>query len=395
MDGIKLTLEIIDLVFFTLLLIQVAYIFYFACHSFRKKCRKYPKTESKFKTVVLIPAYGDDSVIEKTVDSILNQTVDKNFYEVVVISDHMCEETNKMLFLKPIILFTPQFERSSKSNALKYAINNLNSDYSEKERYDIAVILDSDNIVDQNFLQDIWDAFDNGMESIQAHRVAKNRSAGISVLDAASEEINNSLFRKAPVKVGLSAALIGSGMAFKYKWFSKNVFNTDSAGEDKEFERLLLMEGIFTDYLENTFVYDEKISKSASFYAQRRRWMAAQAEILKVAIKDLPHAIKIGNWDYCSRIFQWMLLPRVILVGVLGCLSAVLTILAPAYSIKWWALFLILLFALAFALPDYIVDKRFKKAIKCAPWLAVLMFCNLFRMKNANKTFIHTEHTVK
>src|SRR5574344_395698 len=395
MAGIKLIFEIIDLLLFTLILIQVAYLFYFACHSFRKESRKYPKTSAKFKTVVLIPAYGDDAVIEKTVDAILSQSVDRDFFDVVVISDHMSDETNKMLFLKPIILFTPKFEKSSKSNALKYAISNLNEDYSEIDRYDIAVILDSDNIVDSNFLHDIWDAFDNGMESIQTHRIAKNRNTNVSILDAVSEEINNSLFRKAPVRVGLSASIIGSGMAFKYKWFAKNVFNTDSAGEDKEFERLLLKEGIFTDYLENTFVLDEKISKSSVFYTQRRRWMAAQIDIIMVSLKDLPYAIKIGNWDYCNKIFQWLLLPRVILVGLLGFISVVLTLLAPASSIQWRVLFLFLALVLAFALPDYMVDRKFKKAIKHVPWLAILMFCNLFRIRGANKTFIHTEHTGK
>lgn len=389
----KLILEIIDLVFFTLILIQVLYLFYLACHSFRKKYRKYPKTSEKFRTVVFIPAYGDDSVIERTVDAILDQTVDKDFFNVVVISDHMSDETNRNLFLKPIILLTPKFEKSSKSNALKYAVSSLENNDSRSNRYEIAVILDSDNIVDRNFLQDIWDAFDNGMESVQTHRVAKNLNTDISILDAVSEEINNSLFRKATVNVGLSAALIGSGMAFKYKWFSKNVFNTDLAGEDKEFERLLLKEGIFTDYLENTFVKDEKISKSSSFYSQRRRWVAAQYEIVKLSLKDLPKAMRYGNWDYCNRIFQWMLLPRVILIGLLGFISVVLSVFAFSYSIKWWAMFLLMAFILAFAVPDYLVDKRFKRAVKRVPWLALLMFFNLFRIRNANKTFIHTEHT--
>jgi cellulose synthase/poly-beta-1,6-N-acetylglucosamine synthase-like glycosyltransferase len=75
----------------------------------------------------------------------------------------------------------------------------------------------------KSFLQDIADAFDNGMEVVQAHRIAKNTDTSVALLDACSEEINNAIFRKGQVAVGFSANLIGSGMAFKYSWFKDNV----------------------------------------------------------------------------------------------------------------------------------------------------------------------------
>ena len=45
--------------------------------------------------------------------------------------------------------------------------------------------------------------------------------------------------------------------------------------------------------------------------------------------------------------------------------------------------------------PDYLVDKQFKKAIISLPVLFFLMFLNLFRLRGGNKHFIHTKHTVR
>ena len=44
------------------------------------------------------------------------------------------------------------------------------------------------------------------------------------------------------------------------------------------------------------------------------------------------------------------------------------------------------------AIPDYLVDNRFQKAIISLPLLFILMFLNLFRLRGANKKFIHTVH---
>src|SRR5690606_2958266 len=117
---------------------------------------------------------------------------------------------------------------------------------------------------------------------------------------------------------GLSAALIGSGMAFDYKWFKENVKKLKTAGEDKELESLLLKQKIFIDYLNNVFVYDEKTKKADAFSRQRRRWLASQLGSLKTGLKDLPGALWTMNIDYVDKIIQWMLLPRVMILGIIS-----------------------------------------------------------------------------
>lgn len=388
-------LSLIDTIIFILIGIPVLYLFLFAVYSLKNWKEKYPASNVVYKIVILIPAYKEDRIIEKTIRSLLLQDYPREAYSIVVISDHISDEVNEKLARLPITLLIPVFYKSSKANALNFAMEYLAKESVLKRiKYDIVTILDSDNIVEANYLRDISNAYHQDIKAMQAHRVAKNRDTRTAILDAVSEEINNSIFRKGHVNMGLSSALIGSGMAFDYKWFAENITNVSTAGEDKELEVLLLKQGIYIDYLNDTFVYDEKVSQSAAFYKQRRRWLAAQFGILSSSVKELPNAIKTGNLDYCDKLFQWMMLPRIVLVALLGLMSIGTIFIDWSWAVKWWLLLLMLLFALAFAIPDYLVDKSFKKAITHIPLLGVMMILNMFRLRGVNKDFIHTEKQV-
>ena len=237
------------------------------------------------------------------------------------------------------------------------------------------------------------DALDSGIQAVQAHRTAKNRDTDTAVLDAASEEVNNSIFRRGHVALGFSSALIGSGMAFDYKWFRENIACCTTSGEDKELEALLLRQGIYIDYLDDVRVLDEKVQGEGAYYNQRRRWIAAQFYALSSAVRQLPGAILSGNTDYCDKLLQWYLPPRILLLGLVPLWAVVMTVCAPMGSIKWWVAVLLLLLAMAMALPDEQADDRLGHALRRMPVLFLLTLANLFRLRGTKDKFIHTEHT--
>jgi hypothetical protein len=181
-------------------------------------------------------------------------------------------------------------------------------------------------------------------------------------------------------------------MAFEYSWFKENIKKISSAGEDKELESLLLKQHIYIDYIDSLPVYDEKTQKENAFSNQRRRWLAAQFSSLWHALPDFFPAIFSRNIDYCDKIFQWMMPPRILLIGGVGTLSIITTFINLEWSVKWWGLLFMLFWALCMAIPDYFVTKQFKKAIVKIPFLAFMMLINIFRTKGINKKFIHTEH---
>ena len=380
-------LDNIDSFCFFLLGTSVLYLFVFALLSHIKRKDIYPAAGKLHRFVILYPAYKEDRVIENAVSNFLEQDYPKSCYDVVVISDQMQDDTINRLKSMPITLMEVHFQQSSKAKAMQYAIENL-----DKNTYDMVVIMDADNTVEPNFLHELNKAYHSGCLVIQSHRMAKNLNTDTAILDAVSEEINNSIFRKGHVRLGLSAALIGSGMAIDFQWFKKNIFKLQTAGEDKELEALLLKENIFIEYLEHVNVYDEKTQKDSTFYNQRRRWLASQLFAIKNNIGKLPGALFDGKFDYANKICQWMMLPRVLLLGFIGIISIIVLLYQWTWAIKWFILELLLVITLSLAVPDYLVNEQFKKAVWKAPKLFLLMTLNLFRLKGVNKKFIHTEH---
>ena len=380
-------LDNIDSLCFFLLGTSVLYLFVFALLSHIKRKDIYPAAGKLHRFVILYPAYKEDRVIENAISNFLEQDYPKSCYDVVVISDQMQDDTINRLKSMPVTLMEVHFQQSSKAKAMQYAIENL-----DKNTYDMVVIMDADNTVEPNFLHELNKAFHSGCLVIQAHRMAKNLNTDTAILDAVSEEINNSIFRKGHVRLGLSAALIGSGMAIDFQWFKKNIFKLQTAGEDKELEALLLKENIFIEYLEHVNVYDEKTQKDSTFYNQRRRWLASQLFAIKNNIGKLPGALFDGKFDYANKICQWMMLPRVLLLGFIGIISVIVLLYQWTWAIKWFILELLLVITLSLAVPDYLVNEQFKKAVWKAPKLFLLMTLNLFRLRGVNKKFIHTEH---
>lgn len=379
--------HIVELLLFLCMGISVLYLFIFAVASLFKRSGKSEKAKKQHSFAVLFPAYKEDKVILSSVSTFLKQAYPKALFDVVVISDQMKEETNEKLIEIGATLIKVSYKDSSKAKAMQLAMNTLDED-----KYDAVVVMDGDNLVEPDFLERINDVFDVGHIAIQAHRMAKNTNTSTALLDAISEEMNNSFFRKGHVNLGFSSALIGSGMAFDYKWFKKNIFGASTAGEDKELEAILLKQGIYIEYIEDANVYDEKIAKDDAFYNQRRRWLASNYGIVQRTLPDLPKAIASKNWDYCDKIIQWVMLPRIILLGGISFFALLITLFDWTVSLKWWGLLLFLIITLFIAIPRYLITKDLIRAIFKIPKLGMLMFFNLFRLRGVNKKFIHTDH---
>lgn len=391
-------MNIIDWILFTLLALCVGYLLLYAIASRFYRVPRFPDARTFRRFAVLFPAYKEDRVIASSVRGFLQQDYPQELFDIIVISDQMQDATNEELRSLPIRLLIADYRDSSKAKALTMAMESVSG-----EHYDIVAIMDADNLTSPDFLAEINRAFDNGARSVQAHRTGKNMNTDISVLDGISEEINNGIFRSGHNALGLSAALSGSGMAFEAEWFRKNVRLLETAGEDKELEVLLLRQRIHTTYLPQIPVYDEKTQKEEAIGNQRKRWIAAQFGILRHSLSGLREAVSKGNMDYCDKILQWMLPPRLIqLAGVFG-LTFIFTVIGVwqavqgtgqewTAAIKWWILSAAQIMAMLLPIPGRLLDKRLGKAILRIPLLALTTLGNLFKLKGAYKKFIHTEH---
>lgn len=399
---IWIILHIIEIFFWLLLAASGAYILFFALVSMLWKRPISPlsaylegqirsmREPRQFTFLVLYPAYNEDRVIVNSVHTFLGQYYPYKGFHVAVISDHMQPETNEMLAQLPITLLQPIFEKSSKAKAMQYALQQIQGEY------DYVVILDADNVVESDFLAKLNEVCNKGYDAIQCHRCAKNSNNDIAVLDGVSEEINNTLFRKAHNRIGLSSALIGSGMCFRYKWFKKNVYKLSTAGEDRELEALLLRQRIHIHYEPDIHVYDEKVSNKDNFQKQRLRWMTAQIQSLFSLLPYLPQALMEGNIDYIDKTFQQALIPRsMLVVGAFG-MALIMTLFSLIFSltwyIKWWLLFLFICLSLYVSTPKQLRSHSVFGKILSLPKLVWKMVMNILKIDRKNTDFIHTTH---
>jgi cellulose synthase/poly-beta-1,6-N-acetylglucosamine synthase-like glycosyltransferase len=361
-------LYIIDWILFIPVAGTVLYLGIFSVASLftRDTIQNKAKIQNRF--AIIIPSHKQDKVIEQAVVSILSQDYPQRLFDVVVVSDHQSEITNMRLAQYPITLLTPDFAESTKAKSLQYAILKL----PEFKIYDIALILDADNIVEQDFLTKVNDAFETAAtKAIQMHRISRNRDTAAARMGSIFEEINNNIFRKGHINLGISAALAGSGTAYDFTWFKTNVMKAKTAGEDKELEALLLKQGYFIDYFDNILLYGEKKRTTSTMNEQHGRWTLQQFQNLLKNIRYLPGAFLRKQYDWADKLIQWMLMPRTSMIGIMMLMSIILPFIYLTLALKWWIISSAVLFFFALATPDYLVDEMWDRTFLRSPFVTL------------------------
>ncbi|MBU2555267.1 MAG: glycosyltransferase family 2 protein [Bacteroidetes bacterium] len=399
MEIVIIAANVLTYILFAYFAMATLYVFVYATAGlFYKQAHTNKPITKQRKFAVLIPGYKEDAVIVNVAKQALNQEYPKELYEVIVIADSFSEDTLKKLRALPIRVVVVEFEISKKSKALNKCMQVIGDDY------DVAFILDADNIMEYNVLTRINEAFDHGFVAVQGHRTALNMDASFAILDAMSEEINNHIFRKGHRVLGMSSALIGSGMGIEYSLFKKTMATVDSVGEDKEVELKMIKKGVKIEYVDDAIIYDEKTKKSDVFVNQRRRWIAAQLDYFRSHFFDgLRELILRGNVDYFDKVMQMIQPPRILLTGILFIIAVIslafhffaptaLTVyFVPGFE-AWLALFILTVLSLFFSVPLKFYNIRTFKAMLRIPQGFILMIISLLKIKGASKRFLHTTH---
>ncbi len=385
-----IVLKIIEWILLAYLGFATIYIFVFGFAGLFKLKQKQIKVTKQRKFAILIPGYKEDEVIIDVANQATRQNYPKELFDVIIIADSFQKETLNELRNLPLKVIEVSFKSSTKSKALNKAMEQLPEDY------DVAVVLDADNIMEDDFLTKMNMAFENNYIAVQGHRTAKNTNTTFAILDAVSEEINNNIFRKGHRVLGLSAAIIGSGMGVKYKYFKSLMKSIQAVGGfDKEIELKILKQKKTIHYHNDAYVLDEKVQKADVFTNQRRRWLSAQLHYFsKDFLTALRHLITKGNIDYFDKAIQFIQPPRIMLLGILIIINIISLFFNPdVYIYAWLTVLVLCILAFMFSIPLKFYNLKTLNAIGTLPRGFFLMFLSLLKIKGANKKFIHTKHT--
>ncbi|MBN8851865.1 MAG: glycosyltransferase [Sphingobacteriales bacterium] len=396
-----IVLHILTILLFVYLLATLSYLFILSVAGRFGRLRQYSASLQKARIAVIIPSYKEDNIITHTATQALLQDYPRANYTVTVIADRLQPETIRQLKEIPVGVIEVEWEKSMKAKSLHVAFQKLATDHGEgsDKGYDLAFILDADNIMSPDCLEKVNHAWQQGWEVIQCHRTAKNKNNSVAILDAMSEEMNNTLFRRGQRALGLSCALIGSGMAFRFSLI-KDIFSSpeiqDNPGEDKVVEMQLISKGIRVEYLEDAYVYDEKVQRKEVFEKQRTRWLGTQLDNLRPLLTKTMRQNAIGR-IYYLKVLEWLLLPRLLLLALFGLLLLLsgvdiffdLGLLMPSWP--WWTgLMALYVLTLLVAIPGSFYNGQTVKAFLKIPVLMLAMLKALMGVKKNKSGFIHT-----
>ncbi len=331
----------------------------------------YPKATVEHRFLVLFSVLRNGKEVIESINYFLDtQDYPRDKYDIAVAATQLPEEDLNTLLQMPVNIVVPDRDQCSKV----YAIQQVMERYSPDE-YDMVVIFNSDNRIVPNALQLFNNAYYSGCDAIQAHRMAENLTTSIAILSAASEEINNNLFRKAHTRMGFSSALIGSAMAFDFRMFHGIAPTLSGSDLTKSMETALLKQNIYTEYMEEVVCYSKKEDNADSYEARRQEWLETQYSTTYHAIKKLPFALLKGEWDYVNKLFQWLLPSRFLLIALIIFCTLAVTILDWTISPKWYMLLACITLTFIMALPEGEIAQRIKKSFWALP---ILIFASVF-----------------
>jgi cellulose synthase/poly-beta-1,6-N-acetylglucosamine synthase-like glycosyltransferase len=356
------------------------------------KSKKFHEQSNKYRIAVLIPCFREDQIIVDTAIQAQAHNYPFSRFTVTVIADKLQAESIDELRRLPVGVL--EVDLNMKSRSLHAGLESPAVADS-----DIVMILDADNIMAPGCLEKVNAAFHAGFQAIQCHRTAKNKNTAVALLDAMSEEININLFRRGPAAVGLSASPIGSGMAFTTELI-REIFSTErileNPGEDREIDMQLMQRNIKMEFLDDAYVYDEKVTSAGVFEKQRVRWLEAQVnQVRRFFDADMKKAQK--TILFYNKFFQNLLLPRVLTLLVFCILIAVLLIqmffrvplLQPAASV-WIAMMSLYFVTLFISIPRSFYSMQTIRALSRVPLLMISMIRAVLQMKKKRTEFIHT-----
>jgi cellulose synthase/poly-beta-1,6-N-acetylglucosamine synthase-like glycosyltransferase len=167
-------------------------------------------------------------------------------------------------------------------------------------------------------------------------------------------------------------------------------------GFDRELELKLLEQNIKVYFAKHAVIYDEKVANTEVFENQRKRWISSQFFYLKKYFTPgLKKALRGEFGFFNSAVLRNIQLPRLLNLGLLTVCTLTAFVLSRYMYFSpfiWLVFFAMNILAILFAIPRSLYSMRLVKSILLVPTIFFKMFILLFKLKGANKTFIHTPH---
>ena len=335
---------------------------------------------------IIVTAFQQTTMLPAVVKSLLN--LNYSSYVIYIVADD-CIITEDLMFNdeRVIVLSPPQVLASNTASHF-YAINNF------IRPHDRLTIIDSDNLVEADYLNQLNVWFSKGFHAVQGIRMAKNMDSTIACLDAARDIYYHFYDGKLLFNLNSSATLSGSGMAFTTQLYRECLEKLDikGAGFDKVLQAIILKRNLRIAFADQAVVFDEKTSKSTQLVNQRARWINTWFKYFKFGFEIFAKGLKNGSVN--QLLFGLVLLrPPLFMFILISGLMMLINLFISAVAFGLWLLaFILFLVGFFIALKDSNADPRIYRSLKSIPAFIYLQLKSLLKSKNANQTSVATIH---
>ena len=249
------------------------------------------KVKKDHRFMAIIPAHNEEAVVGNLIESLKNQTYDKDLYDIYVIADNCTDNTAKIAKEAGAIVYE-RFDETKKTKG--YALNwFLQQKIAEDAPYDAFFVFDADNIVDKNFIKNMNKKLCQGEDVVQGYRDIKNPSdnwitAGYAIFYWQMHRF----YHLARYNIGLSPLLNGTGFMVKFDVIKPQGWDTETLTEDIEFSLKRIIKGKKLGWATDAIVYDEQPTGFRQSWSQRSRWTVGHIQCIKRYTKELAIAAK-------------------------------------------------------------------------------------------------------
>lgn len=344
-----------------------------------------PSSLSSPDYAIIVTAYEQTDSLPAVVQSILNLNYSR--YVIYIVADK-CDVSTLHFSDERIVLLRPPETLASNVRSHFYAINHF------VRHHERLAIVDSDNLVEPEFLNRLNEYFERGFEAVQGTREAKNLDTVYSCLDAARDIYYHFYDGKILFQLGSSATLAGSGMAFTTDLYKECLGKSDisGAGFDKVLQKEIVARNKRIAFAADAVVYDEKTSRTEQLINQRSRWINTWFRYFKYGFHLTFEGVK--NRSLNQALFGVILLrPPLFIFILLSLVCLVINIVFnPILSVIWLIAIAIFILGFIISLRSSHTDRKIYKSLTGIPKFVFLQVISLFKAKNANKRSVATVH---
>lgn len=280
MEWIKIINYIITVIFLLCYSYQFVYI---PISWFMKKKKPAPRPQMEHTYAALICARNEASVIGDLIDSLHRQTYASDHLHVFVLADNCTDDTARIARKKGAVVYE-RFNKElvGKGYALSELLRYLKEDY--PEGFDGYFVFDADNILADDYIEQMDRTFSEGHDIVTSYRNSKNYgdnwiSAGYALwFLRESRYLNQSRYL-----LGVSCAVSGTGFLFSRKVAEEiGEWPFHTLTEDIEFSIDQICKGKKIAYCKDAELFDEQPVKFSQSWWQRMRWSKGYLQVLRI-----------------------------------------------------------------------------------------------------------------